>query len=425
MSNVERKKIGLSLGADLCWPAAYEALMDRLDLNLGIGKRQVQFEIERVTVEPFDLRYKPKYDVVIDRLTHWYPISREWIKKIALMDDVYVLNNPWSIQSMEKHTSYCAMMRLGMPIPKTWMIPAKQYPSQGESMETRDIDTVVAKYNQLFDLGDVGDAIGYPAYLKPYDGGGWVGVRRVEDEASLHAAYDDSGTRVNHLQESVPNWDIFVRAIGVGPQINVLPYDPDAPLHARYQVDFHFLDAEEWQRATRTARIINAFFGWDFNSCEMLRTGNELQPIDFANACPDSQVTSLHFHFPWLVKAILRWSVFCAATGRKPTLNMNWRPYFKIADDPKLSLEEKMVRYDALATKHFDSKRFAAFDKKHLSQLDDIALDFFGSDEFYEIVREKVASSYPEHEVKRFTDHFYGLVQFWRQTEADRLGRSL
>ena len=57
-----------------------------------------------------------------------------------------------------------------------------------------------------------------------------------------------------------------------------------------------------------------------------------------------SQVTSLHFHFPWVVKSLLRWSVFCAATRRKPTINLNWRPYFKIADDESLSLDEKLVR---------------------------------------------------------------------------------
>ena len=66
-----------------------------------------------MTIEPFDLRQPVAYDVILDRLTHWYHLSREWIKKAVLMDGVYVLNNPWSVQSMEKQTSYCAMMRLG------------------------------------------------------------------------------------------------------------------------------------------------------------------------------------------------------------------------------------------------------------------------------------------------------------------------
>ena len=103
----EIRNLGLSLGADLCWPAAFEEIMKEWDLSIDYKGREISFDVERVTVEPFNLQYKPKYDVVLDRVTHWYHISREWIKKITLMDNVYVLNNPWAIQSVEKHTSYC------------------------------------------------------------------------------------------------------------------------------------------------------------------------------------------------------------------------------------------------------------------------------------------------------------------------------
>ncbi|MCB9742869.1 MAG: hypothetical protein H6741_05155 [Alphaproteobacteria bacterium] len=414
----ETRLIGLSLGADICWPAAYEELLRRLDLDITHQGKRLRFEVERVTVEPFNLRYTPRYDLVLDRLTHWYPVSREWVKKITLMDGVYVLNNPWAIQSMEKHTSYCAMMRLGLPIPETWMIPAKDY-DRGEW----DTGVVVDRYNKLFDLGKVGEAVGYPAFLKPYDGGGWVGVRRVTDSDSLHAAYDESGKRVNHLQAGVPDWDVFVRGIGMGPQVNVIRYDPDAPLHARYVVDFHYLDGPQWARAQKVTRTINAFFGWDFNSCEMLRSHGELIPIDYANACPDSQVTSLHYHFPWLVKAMLRWSLFCAATKRPMRLNLDWQPFFEVADSER-SFEEKLDAYDAIAHERFDTAAFNAFCEEHLAHLDEVALDFFGTDRFRDIVREKVSALYPRHEIEPFTDHFYGLIQFWRKTESDRMAMS-
>jgi hypothetical protein len=408
------RRIGLSLGADLCWPAAYEELLKRLDLSIEVEGEQVSFEVERVTIEPFDLRYTPKYDLVIDRITHWFHTSREWVKKIALMDGVYVLNNPWSIQSMEKHTTYCAMMKLGMPIPETWMVPPKEYSDEG------DIPVTVRRYNRLFDLGKVGEKVGFPAYLKPYDGGAWVGVTRVTDPTTLHRAYDRSGTRVHHLQAAVKDWDLFVRAIGVGPQVNVVRYNPDAPLHDRYMVDYHFLNGEEWLTAVRTCRVINAFFGWDFNSCEMLRSDGVLQPIDFANACPDSQVTSLHFHFPWLVKALLRWTLFCAATRRPVRLTLPW-DRFLAANDPALSYEDRLVAYDAIARELFDTDRFDAFCEQHLGALDELAVEFFGSERFRQIVRMKVEALYPPHEIDRFTEHFYGLVQFWRRGEIDRL----
>lgn len=412
------RHIGLSLGADLCWPAAYEALLQQLDLDLELDGEHLRFSSERVTIEPYDLRYKPKYDLVLDRLTHWYDISREWVKKITLMDGVYVLNNPWSVQSMEKHTSYCAMVRLGMSIPETWMMPPKV------NKDDRDTQITTQLYNRLFNLDQVGEAVGYPAFLKPYDGGAWVGVRRVTDHASLREAYDASGSRVHHLQQGVKDWDVFVRGIGIGPQVNVVRYDPTAPLHARYMVDFHYLDGDEWLRAQRITRVINAFFGWDFNSAELLRSGGELHPIDFANPCPDSQVTSLHFHFPWVVKALIRWSVFCAATKRPMRLTLPWDRFFEIADGPG-TFDDKLVQYDAIALEIFDAERFEAFCEEHLSHLDEIALEYFGSEVFRQIVREKVASMFPAHEVEAFSDHFFGLVQFWRKTEADRLGTSI
>ena len=50
------KNIGLSLGADLCWPAAYEALLKELDLQIPVGKNEVRFNCERITVEPYENR---------------------------------------------------------------------------------------------------------------------------------------------------------------------------------------------------------------------------------------------------------------------------------------------------------------------------------------------------------------------------------
>ncbi len=120
MGNVTRR-IGLSLGADICWPICYEEIVKQLKLAIPHDGNSIGVEVERVTIEPFDLRQPCKYDVVIDRLTHWFHTSREWIKKAILMDGLYVFNNPWAVQSMEKQTTYCAMMQLGMPIPETWL----------------------------------------------------------------------------------------------------------------------------------------------------------------------------------------------------------------------------------------------------------------------------------------------------------------
>ncbi|MDX1500523.1 MAG: hypothetical protein R3176_11525, partial [Woeseiaceae bacterium] len=195
------RHIGLSLGADICWPICYEALLDRLELEIPDGRDTQRFAVERINIEPFDLRQPCKYDVVIDRLTHWYHTSREWIKKAILTDDLYVFNNPWSLQAMEKHTTYCAMMRLGFPVPDTWLVPPKSY------VESPDLQTTLRRYAKLFDLEEIGAKIGYPLFMKPYDGGAWVGVTAIRDGEALKEAYDQSGTRVMHLQQGVQPHD--------------------------------------------------------------------------------------------------------------------------------------------------------------------------------------------------------------------------
>jgi hypothetical protein len=405
--------IGLSLGADICWPIAYESLLAALDLDLKLGRDRVTFACERVTIEPFDLRQPVKYDVVIDRLTHWYSISREWIKKGIVLNDLYVYNNPWSIQANEKHTSYAAMMRLGLPIPETWMLPAKAY------AHADDLEPTLRQYPRLFSLEEVGNRIGYPFFMKPYHGGGWRGVTKIDDLAAFHRAYDASGTDLMNLQKAVIPYDWFVRCVGLGPQTRKVNYDPAAALHDRYTMDIDFLSAEDASVLEDTTLTINAFFGWDFNSCEALAKGGVWYPIDFANACPDSQVTSLHYHFPWLIKANLRWSIFCAATDRKMRKTLDWEPFYAIADkdiDPR----EKLRAYAAIAHKRFETEKFRDFCRTHLGHLDALAYDFFGSETMRDAIRQKVTALFPAHEVEEFTDLFWGRVQRWREQEGAR-----
>jgi hypothetical protein len=409
------KWIGLSLGADICWPICYEEIVRRLKLRLPAGDDVLRFEVERVSIEPFDLRQPCKYDVVIDRLTHWYHTSREWIKKSVVMDGLYVFNNPWSVQSMEKATTYSAMIHLGLPVPDTWLVPPKAYEPSA------DLEPTLTRYARLFDLRELGRKLGYPLFMKPYDGGAWVGVSRIEDEAGLLRAYDESGKRVMHLQRAVQPFDLFVRSIGLGPQLRIIRYDPAAPLHERYKVDFNVVSREEASLLRDMTLTINAYFGWDFNSCECLRQDGQFYPIDFANPCPDSQVTSLHFHFPWIVKANVRWSLFCAATDRPMRCNLDWEPFERLRERG-LPYRERLRAYAAIADERFETARFEEWCARHLGHLDEVAWEFFGTERARDAVRQKVAALFPPREVEPFTEQFWGLIQFWRRTEGERLG---
>jgi glutathione synthase/RimK-type ligase-like ATP-grasp enzyme len=186
--------VGLLLGAEEDWPTAFEALARRLGVLKAPGGGEHTVTTERLTIEPFNLRDKARQELVIDRLAHWYYHPREWLKKVALMDDVYLLNSPFTFQSMEKHSAYCALIRLGMHVPETVLVPYKHPVDNARWAYTS------SRYNQSFDLDEVAEPLGYPLFMKPFDGGGWRGVSQIKDRADLHRSYDDSGEMLMHLQ---------------------------------------------------------------------------------------------------------------------------------------------------------------------------------------------------------------------------------
>jgi hypothetical protein len=268
-------------------------------------------------------------------------------------------------------------------------------------------------YNDPFDLAAIAEKMGYPLFMKPFDGGGWRGVSKVRNQAELMAAYDDSGEMLMHLQKSVEPFDVFARALTIGPETMVMHFRPDQPMHNRYAVDHDFLSAKVGQEAITINQTVNAFFRWEFNSCEMLVQGDTVLPIDYANACPDVAVTSLHYYFPWAMKSLIKWAAFCAATGRRAKMHVDTEPWFAVADDPDLDYGAKLVQYQQLADAHFEKERYLDFCATALSGIDDLVLEWVSSADFDRMLTETVSMTYPEHEREWFMGHFRGLVGLW------------
>jgi hypothetical protein len=398
--------IGLLLGTEDDWPRAYESLLRRVGVIGGPDGKSHRARSERVTIEPFNLRDKPKHDLVIDRLAYWYYHPREWLKKIALMDDVYLLNSPFTFQSMEKHAAYCAMIRLGLKVPETVLVPYKN------PLDNSRYAYTAARYNQAFDLDRTAAQVGYPMYMKPYDGGAWVGVSKIRNPEELHAAYDASGERLMHLQASVEGYDVFARSLTIGPETMVMKFRPDQPMHSRYEVDHGFLGAEQGTEVVTISRLVNAFFRWEFNSCESLVRGDDVYPIDYANACPDVAITSLHYYFPWAMAALVRWTVYCVVTGRRPQLDLDTTSFFRIGDST-LSYSDKLTEYRRLADEYFEVEQYEEFCARHLGNVDEMVFDWVSSAEFQSLLRETVRATYPVHEHEKFLGHFGGLIDAW------------
>jgi len=407
-----RHLVGLLLGTEDDWPRAFEHLLTSLGpVPDATGRRHV-FGTERLTIEPFSLRARPRTDLVVDRLAYWYYHPREWLKKVSLMDNVYLLNSPFTFQSMEKHAAYCAMMRLGMKVPETVLVPYKNPPDHDKYAYTAQ------RYNRPFDLDAIAGQLGYPLYMKPYDGGGWRGVSRIRNPDELHRAYNASGEMLMHLQASVEGYDVFARALSIGAETMVMRFDPDQPMHSRYRVEHSFLSPETGGEVVSISKIINAFFRWEFNSCEVLVKGREVYPIDYANACPDVAVTSLHYYFPWAMQALVKWVVFCLVTGRRPRLDLDTRAYFDIADRAGLSYQDRLAGYRQLADEYFAADAYREFCDSRLPDIGRRLLDWVRGRSFDELLVDTVRATYPAHEHELFIAHFRGLVDLWVHDQA-------
>jgi len=400
---VSERIVGLLLGTEEDWPAAFEALVARLGPIDGNELRT-----ERIVNEPFDLRYRPRYSIVIDRLAWWYDLPRAWLKKVSLMDDVYLLNNPFTFQAMEKHSAYCALMRLGIRVPETWLIPHKVPPQNPRFQPTAE------RYNAPFDLEAIGSHIGYPLFMKPFDGGQWVGVSRVGSAEELRARYDESGERMMHLQTALEDFDVFVRSLSIGAETMSMWFDPSRPMHDRYQVRHDFLTPELGDEVITISRLVNAFFRWEFNSCETIVKDGVAYPIDYANASPDVALTSLHYYFPAAMTALVRWTAFCVATGRRATLDMDSARYFAIADTPGLTYHEKLAGYRAIADDYFAVEQYREFCATALTHVPELVAAWVASPDFDDLLVTTVRGTYPAAEHDRFIAHFRGLLQLWR-----------
>jgi hypothetical protein len=410
-----RHLIGLLLATENDWPAAFESVLSRIG-SIRFGGETHEFSTERITNEPFDLRSVPRYSLVIDRLSWWYDVPREWLKKTALMNNVYLLNNPFTFQAMEKHSAYCAMMRLGLKVPETWLIPNKLPPDNPRYMPMAEL------YNPAFDLDAIAEHIGYPLYMKPFNGGTWVGVTRIANVDELRRSYDESGERLMHLQAAVEDYEVFTRTLSVGPQTLVMRFDPGQHGHYRYVVDHEFLAPELEREVATISRLVNAFFRWELNSCEVIVKDDQAQPIDYANASPDMALVSLHYYFPWAIKSLTAWCIFCTVSGRSMRINQNTRDYFEIGDRADLVYEEKLERYGQLASAYFQAAEFEDFRTTVLPHLDELMVEYVGHPEFDDLLVQSIRLEVEPERQEEMIERCRRLVQKWASDQLAATG---
>lgn len=419
--------IGLMDTRGYAFRTAFEKLIAHLDLEIRYQGQLHRVVTRRLRSRPYDvLRAVSPYRAVLNRGDRDNLHFNSYLLTVA--PTTYLLNDMVSFLALDKNATYGHMTRLGLRIPPTAALPAslKDAPGAGGS-------ALIFPEQEFFDLREIGEEIGFPAYLKPQVGDQWGEAHRVEDADGLEAAWRSASGRPMNLQRAVETTEL-VHAMGVGPTVIPMHCDPSAQPEDRFirsperAVEQDFLDAETFEEVVKITKVCNAFFNWDHNSCEVaVDAAGVVHPIDFTNVGPDCDLLSLHFYFPDVVKATARWLVFNAVTARrKPPLGHDWADYFSIAQEAQAdgwSYEERLTALAELADRHFEARRFAQFLADHLPAFEEQALQFFASQQFQVIIEEEVGRHFRDGATRpQKMKHYMGLHRFWLHCERDRLG---
>ena len=276
------KRIGLLVGREYSFPPAFIATVNELGAPHGITAEMVSWGGTKMD-EP------PRYAVVVDRISHEVEYYRGALKH-AVLQGTYVINNPFWWTADDKYFNYAVMSKLGCAIPKTVLLPQKDYP--------KDVDLTPESLRNLqypIDWDALLDYVGRPAILKPYSGGGWKHVYKVHDKRELLEAYDGTAPYCMTLQEFI-DFDLYVRCFTFGKtDITPVRYDPR---ERRYLIDHAYLSPELGARIVRDAQTINQALGYEMNTIEFAVRDGVPYAIDYLNPAPDferDRITDFYF----------------------------------------------------------------------------------------------------------------------------------
>lgn len=282
------KKVGILVGREVTFP---EAIIKRIN-EKGAGR----VEAEMLKVGGIRLDDGKKYDVIIDRISHEVPYYRAMLKKMAL-EGTYIINNPFWWSADDKFFNYCLASKLGVAIPKTVLLPQHSYIKDISSESLRNLEFPI-------DWQGIVDYVGFPAFLKPHDGGGWKNVSKIHSLEQLWYEYNQTGTLCMTLQEGI-EYDQFVRCYCVGKEkVLIMPYDPSKPYLSgeQYVPNPTYLAPEVAERVERDVKTICRALGYDLNTVEFAIKDGVPYAIDFMNPAPDMDINSLgKKNFDWMV----------------------------------------------------------------------------------------------------------------------------
>lgn len=303
------KKIGILFGQETTFPPAF---VDRVN-----SKAQNGIVAEYVNIDKVVQGESCGYDVIIDRISQDVPFYRAFLKNAALTSTA-VINNPFWWSADEKFFNNALMTKLDVAVPKTVLLPSNQHP----------VDTDESSFRNLkfpLDWDSIFDYIGFPAFFKPFAGGGWKNVYRLEDRDDFFKAYNETGQLVMMLQEEIKFTDYFRCYCLNRSDIHIMRYDPKQPHHLRYVQDPKPIEQQLLSKLTEAVLEINYALGYDFNTVELAMRDNIPFAIDFCNPAPDADVNSVgEANFEWIVEAAADMAIRKAIDHKAGQNNLTW-----------------------------------------------------------------------------------------------------
>ena len=304
------KRVGILVGREKTFP---DALIGRINER---GKGQVVAEFIKLGGIRHDA--PPSYDLVIDRISHEVPFYRATLKRMAL-EGTIIVNNPFWWSADDKFFNYSLARKLGVAVPKTVLLPQKDYIPGIVTESLRNLEFPL-------DWQGIIDYVGLPAILKPFDGGGWKNVSRVNSLEELWSEYDQSGTLCMTLQEFI-DFDQFVRCYCVGQEdVMIMAYDPRKPYLSgeQYVHNPNYLEPQLAEHVRRDVRTLCTALGYDINTVEFAIKDGVPYAIDFMNPAPDAELASVgEFYHDWITNAVTN-LVFRRLAEDRPAPRYRW-----------------------------------------------------------------------------------------------------
>ncbi len=322
------KKIGILFGQENTFPQAF---IERIN-----SKKIKGIKAESVKINVVEQGKPSKYNVIIDRISQDIPFYRAYLKNAALSGTA-VINNPFWWSADEKFFNNALATKIGVAVPKTVLLPSNQHPEDTNSDSMRNLEYPL-DWEYIFNY------IGFPAFFKPFAGGGWKNVYNPQNQEEFFKFYNETGTLVMMLQEQIDFTDYFRCYCIDRRDVRIMQYDPKQPHHLRYVQNPKPIAKKLLNRIKKDVLKINNALGYDFNTVEFAVKNGIPYAIDFGNPAPDADINSVgQENFEWVVEAAANMAIRRAKQHKKGVNNLTWGDFINsFTNDIKLKSNSKI-----------------------------------------------------------------------------------